>query len=132
MSPMENCSQGSPSADDLDSHLPPWESINKAVEIYFSHCQYQPLWILDEEAARTPEYWCEETLLPMLACAVCCAPDSTFPSSVQSANVYTDSARSVLMSKIANGNVTMRTLQGLCILSYFNYASKHDCITQGL
>jgi hypothetical protein len=78
------------------------------------------------EAACDPEYWSEETLLPMLACALCCATDGAFPTPMQSANVYSESARSIIMLKVANGSVTMRTLQGLCVLSFFNYTSKYN------
>lgn len=73
-------------------------------------------------------YWTEEMILSVMAIVTERRPDAFTRSDLPSAEVFADAARSLLMLKLANGSVTVKILQALCLLSFYNYISTFNLV----
>jgi hypothetical protein len=111
----------------LNSLLPDLATRRIAVEIYLQHSHYQPLCVFDAGDANQDAYWSEDAILPVLA-LVSLRDVEQFKIKglgIQSHEVFGDAARRVLMSRLASGTVTLKTLQALCLVAFYNHISKH-------
>lgn len=103
--------------------LPAKHSLTRAIEVYFSRCHRQPLWLFDQDRGVDSEGMAEEIALPILALALHYCPDLVTEGSASSSSpeVYADTARTLIMLRLANGRVSFFTLQGLCLLAWVNF-----------
>jgi len=105
------------------SLLPPREVVAKAIEVYFSCCHRQPLWLFDQGGSLSPDT-CEELIFAILSLSIQYAPDDFLEAQLESPAAYSDAARSLVMLRIANASVVLSTLQALCLLAFSNLVCK--------
>lgn len=63
-------------------------------------------------------------MLSLLAIVLLRNPEEFGPDAVHTSKQYGTAARSMVLTRLANGNVTVKTLQALCLLSFYNHLSK--------
>jgi hypothetical protein len=100
--------------DDSSSH-PSSSAIAKAIDLYFEYCHRQPIWCFDREQVSDPSYLSEELVCCLLALT------SRFSRDREHLQHYGDSARSLVMLRMANGTVELETIESLCLLSYSSF-----------
>ncbi|CAG7997731.1 unnamed protein product [Penicillium nalgiovense] len=100
--------------DDSGSH-PSSSAIAKAIDLYFEYCHRQPIWCFDREQVSDPSYLSEELVCCLLALT------SRFSRDREHLQHYGDSARSLVMLRMANGTVELETIESLCLLSYSSF-----------
>ncbi|KAK5788957.1 hypothetical protein VI817_009915 [Penicillium citrinum] len=98
-----------------DSKLHPSSRLTQAIELYFQYCHRQPIWCFDREEVKDPSYVSEE-----LACSIITLT-SRFSQERDEMIHYGDSARTLVMLRIANGTVELETIESLCLLSYSSF-----------
>ncbi|KAJ5543610.1 transcriptional regulator family: Fungal Specific TF [Penicillium sp. DV-2018c] len=97
--------------EDPISH-PSSSAIAKAIDLYFEYCHRQPIWCFEREEIADPTYLSEELVCSLLALT------SRFSRDHDHLQHYGDSARSLIMLRMANGTVELETIESLCLLSY--------------
>lgn len=88
---------------------------------FFEYCHRQPLWIFEDFEEINDACHHLELLLPMMALTSKIAPDLIDQRGIETIECFADSARQTLLSTIAEGKVTLATVQGLCLLSFYNF-----------
>lgn len=97
------------------SAQPSSSAIAKAIDLYFEYCHRQPIWCFDREDVSDPSYLSEELVCCLLALT------SRFSRDRDHLQHYGDSARSLVMLRMANGTVELETIESLCLLSYSSF-----------
>jgi hypothetical protein len=100
--------------EDPTSH-PSSSAIAKAIDLYFEYCHRQPIWCFEREEIADPSYLSEELVCCLLALT------SRFSRDRDHLQHYGDSARSLIMLRMANGTVELETIESLCLLSYSSF-----------
>lgn len=85
---------------------------SQAVEFYFQYCHRQPIWCFDREEVKDPSSVSEELVCSILTLT------ARFSQDRDEMQYYCDTARTLVMLRIANGSVGLETLESLCLLSY--------------
>ncbi|KAM0236222.1 hypothetical protein ACHAP5_009473 [Fusarium lateritium] len=96
------------------------DTVNRAIEFYFRHIHRQPLWLFDEHSLPNPDT-SEGLICAILAINAIYRATEFGEDDSQSPDVYSKTARTGVMLKIAEGNVTIQSTQTLCLLAYFNF-----------
>lgn len=105
-----------------ESKVHPSSRVSQAVDLYFQYCHRQPIWCFDREEVKDPSYISEE-----LACSIVTLT-ARFSQERDEMQHYGDTARTLIMLRIANGSVELETLESLCLLSYSSFLGKaHAC-----
>lgn len=89
--------------------------ISKAIDLYFQYCHRQPIWCLDREEVKDPSYVSEELVCSILTLT------SRFSQERDEMLHYGDTARTLVMLRIANGTVELETIESLCLLAYSSF-----------
>ncbi|KAJ5895010.1 hypothetical protein N7495_006701 [Penicillium taxi] len=95
-----------------DSKTNPESCLLHAIELYFQYCHRQPIWCFDREEVKDANTTSEE-----LACSIITLT-SRFSQDRDDLQHYGDTARTLVMLRIANGTVELDTIESLCLLSY--------------
>lgn len=98
----------------------PTELTTRAIDFYFRHIHRQPLWLFGERPLL-PSDTSEELTYAMLALSMTYNTEDTPMDNLQSPDSYNKIARRGVMLKIAEGRVTIRCAQALCLLAYYNF-----------
>lgn len=105
--------------------LPPRDITLQVIELYFQYNHRQPLWVFEPEDLSFPENCSQEVLFAVLSLASRYSTLTLTPDELaQTISKYSQAARNLIISKIANGTVDLATLQSLCILSFSNFVGK--------
>ncbi|KAH7236490.1 hypothetical protein BKA59DRAFT_427005 [Fusarium tricinctum] len=100
----------------------PNNTVTRAIEFYFRHIHRQPLWLFDDHSLPNPDT-SEDLICAVLAISTIYGATEFSGHDLQSPDVYSKTARKGVMSKIAEGNMTIQNIQTLCLLAYFNLVS---------
>jgi len=115
-------------ADAMPFTLPSKEIVSEAISLYFRYCHKQPLWLLDPEDLASPETCRNEILFGVLTLAL---PYSDNPlierRKDQMCRQYAESARGLVMFRIAQGSVDLSTMQSLCLIALAEYIGVINC-----
>ena len=103
----------------IDRLLPTKEVLGKALNVYFRCAHRQPLWLFDDPG-ELYEDACEELQLVLLSIGVQYEPSNFTEPTILPARAYNDAAQGMIMLKIANGSIHLRSLQSLCLLAFSN------------
>ncbi|KAF6521681.1 hypothetical protein HZS61_015939 [Fusarium oxysporum f. sp. conglutinans] len=98
----------------------PTEVTTRAIDFYFRHIHRQPLWLFGEHPLL-PSDTSEELIYAMLALSMTYNTADMPMDNLQSPDSYNKTARRGVMLKIAEGRVTVRCAQALCLLAYHNF-----------
>lgn len=101
----------------------PRESIDMALNVYFERIHRQPLWLLDPDSIAPPET-SEELICVILALSITCCPSKFIGSDLKGSDFYASRASSLAMAHVATQDVSMQTLQSMCLLSFYNVISR--------
>ncbi|KAL4945532.1 hypothetical protein BDV06DRAFT_26505 [Aspergillus oleicola] len=106
-----------PSIFGLDDASPPTSSlvIAKAIDLYFECCHRQPVWCFNIKELGNIENHPEELICSILALTM------RFSREADQGHRYADSAKSLIMLRIANGTVELATIESLCLLAYSSF-----------
>ncbi|KAI6774901.1 hypothetical protein HG530_001659 [Fusarium avenaceum] len=104
------------------SALTPNNTATRAIEFYFRHIHRQPLWLFDDHSLPNPET-SEDLIYAILAISTIYGATEFSGDDLQNLEVYNKTARKGVMLKIAEGNITIQSIQTLCLLAYFNFVS---------
>ncbi|KAJ5634307.1 hypothetical protein N7528_002149 [Penicillium herquei] len=99
--------------EDCKSQVP--SRVTHAIDLYFQYCHRQPIWCFDREEVKDPGYISEE-----LVCSIITLT-SRFSQDHEEVQQYGDTARTLVMLRIANGTVELETIESLCLLSYSSF-----------
>lgn len=103
------------------SLMPPEDVLADAVDCYFQFCHMQPLWLFDREEFSSIQDCREETLFSLLALSLCHSRHPFFRGrSDELSKTYGQAARERIMRQIGDGNVSLSTIQSLCLLALAN------------
>jgi hypothetical protein len=101
--------------------LPPRDAILDAIDAYFKYCHMQPLWLFDRHDLSCIEDCRDEVIFSVLALALCHSKHTFFRGrSEHLSQRYAQLAREHIMLRIAQGKVTLTTIQSLCMLALAN------------
>jgi hypothetical protein len=82
----------------------------------------QPLWLFDPKDLCSIEDCCDEVIFSLLALSLCHSKHPFFRGrSEQLSRRYAQLAREHIMLRIAQGKVTLATIQSLCMLALANF-----------
>ncbi|KAJ5683557.1 hypothetical protein N7462_006722 [Penicillium macrosclerotiorum] len=98
-----------------DSKISPSSRISQAIDLYFQYCHRQPIWCFDREEVKETSYISEELVCSILTLT------SRFSQERDELQHYGDSARTLVMLRIANGTVELETIESLCLLSFSSF-----------
>lgn len=98
-----------------DSKVRPSSRISQAIDLYFQYCHRQPIWCFDREEVKDPSYISEELVCSILTLT------SRFSQERDEMLHYGDTARTLVMLRIANGTVELETIESLCLLAYSSF-----------
>lgn len=90
-------------------------AIAKGIDLYFHYCHRQPIWCFDRDELEENGCLSKELIFSILALT------SRFSRERNLALGYADSARNLIMLRIANGTVELETIESLCLLSYSSF-----------
>ena len=90
------------------------------MELYFHYCHRQPIWCFDYEDLEDKGSLSDELIYSVLALA---ARFSREPGQSQR---YGNTARTLIMLRVANGTVDLETIESLCLLSYSSFVGMID------
>ncbi|KAJ5671487.1 hypothetical protein N7507_000614 [Penicillium longicatenatum] len=99
--------------EDTKGHTP--SRVSRAIELYFQFCHRQPIWCFEREEVKDPSYLSEE-----LVCSIITLT-SRFSQDRDEVQQYGDTARTLVMLRIANGTIELETIESLCLLSYSSF-----------
>ncbi|KAJ5295471.1 transcriptional regulator family: Fungal Specific TF [Penicillium antarcticum] len=97
------------------NNQPSSPAIAKAIDLYFEYCHRQPIWCFNREEVSDPSCLSEELVCCLLALT------SRFSRDRDHLEHYGDSARSLVMLRMANGTVELETIESLCLLAYSSF-----------
>ncbi|KAB8211813.1 hypothetical protein BDV34DRAFT_184326 [Aspergillus parasiticus] len=100
--------------EDSNPH-PSSAAVSKALELYFHYCHRQPIWCFDYEDLEEKGSLSDELIYSVLALT---ARFSREPGQSQR---YGNTARTLIMLRVANGTVDLETIESLCLLSYSSF-----------
>lgn len=99
-----------------DSSLRPSQAdVAVGVGLYFKYCHRQPIWCFEREEVSDHSAIPEE-----LACSIL-ALTCRFHEKRNQLQLYRESAKTLIMLRIANGTVELTTIESLCLLSYSSF-----------
>lgn len=98
-----------------DSKTHPSSRIAQAIDLYFQYCHRQPIWCFDHEEVKDPTYMSEELVCSILTLT------SRFSQERDEMQHFGDTARTLVMLRIANGTVDLETSESLCLLAYSSF-----------
>lgn len=101
-----------------ESKVHPSSRVSQAIDLYFQYCDRQPIWCFDREEVKDPNYISEELVCSILTLT------ARFSQERDGMQHYADTARTLIMLRIANGSVELETLESLCLLSYSYFLGK--------
>jgi hypothetical protein len=102
--------------------MPPKDAIVEVIDVFFQFCHMQPLWLFDRIDLADPEECSEEVILSLLALSLRYSSHAFFEGrSEKLTRRYAQLAREHVMFRIAQGNVTLSTIQSLCMLALANF-----------
>ncbi|OCT49061.1 hypothetical protein CLCR_04690 [Cladophialophora carrionii] len=102
--------------------MPPRDAVLDTVDAYFKYCHMQPLWLFDADDLSAIEDCRDEVVFSLLALSVCHSKHIFFQGrSKQLSRQYAQLAREHIMLRIAQGKVTLATVQSLCMLALANF-----------
>jgi hypothetical protein len=107
-----------------DSKISPSSRISQAVDLYFQYCHRQPIWCFDREEVKDTSYISEELVCSILTLT------SRFSQEREELQHYGDSARTLVMLRIANGTVELETIESLCLLSFSSFLGMYKLIVR--
>jgi hypothetical protein len=106
--------------DAENSNLRPRPSdIADGINLYFKYCHRQPIWCFERDEVSEYGMLPEELSFSILALT------SRFSDKRDQLQVYSDSAKTLVMLHIANGMVELTTIESLCLLSYSSFIGKY-------
>ena len=97
------------------SPRPHHAEIAVGVGLYFKYCHRQPIWCFERDQISDYMAIPEE-----LACSIL-ALTSRFLDNKNQLQLYRESAKTLIMLRIANGTVELTTIESLCLLSYSSF-----------
>jgi hypothetical protein len=89
--------------------------IAKAIDLYLECCHRQPVWCLNIKELGNIESHPEELICSILALTM------RFAREHDEGQRYADSAKSLIMLRMANGTVELATIESLCLLAYSSF-----------
>lgn len=89
------------------------ETLTKSKDLYFERCHQQPIWLFNESDVEDWNAVPNELTFSLLTLT-----SRFLPGNNQSVSSYLTNARSLVMMRIADGNVDIATIESLCLLSY--------------
>ncbi|OQD68866.1 hypothetical protein PENDEC_c030G00927 [Penicillium decumbens] len=101
------------SFDNVKVH--PSSQISQAIDLYFQYCHRQPIWCFDREEIKDLSHISEELVCSILTLT------SRFSKERDEMLHYGDTARTLVMLRIANGTVELETIESLCLLAYSSF-----------
>lgn len=105
--------------------LPPRDVVFDVVQQYFTYCHRQPLWLFDDNDMSSLLRCSEELLFSLLSLAARYSSHAYFDGQHQIfAHKYGEIARGLVMFRIAQGTVTLPTIQSLCLLALANFVGQ--------
>ncbi|KAI6783466.1 uncharacterized protein J7T54_005495 [Emericellopsis cladophorae] len=108
-----------------DSSLrPSLSDIAIGVRLYFQYCHRQPIWCFDHEDVHDCGAIPEE-----LACSIL-ALTSRFLDNRSQLQFHGETAKTLIMLRIANGTVGLGTVESLCLLSYSSFVDGNHHLGQ--
>ncbi|KAJ0423520.1 hypothetical protein BJY00DRAFT_321655 [Aspergillus carlsbadensis] len=90
-------------------------AIAKAIDLYLECCHRQPVWCLNIKELGNIESHPEELICSILALTM------RFSREHEEGRRYADSAKSLIMLRMANGTVELATIESLCLLAYSSF-----------
>lgn len=101
--------------------MPPEDVLMDAIDSYFQYCHMQPLWLFDRDEFSSIQVLHEETLFSLLALSLCHSSHPFFRGrSDELIQTYAQAAREFIMRRIVEGEVSLSTMQSLCMLALAN------------
>ncbi|KAF1953105.1 hypothetical protein CC80DRAFT_570985 [Byssothecium circinans] len=100
--------QGSPDSN----FLPSAPIIDNALDLYFQNVHRHPIWCFNREDVEDPGSVSRELICAILALT------SRFSDPKGSLAYYSGTTRTLIMLHLANGTVTLPTIESICLLSY--------------
>jgi len=104
------------SFDNVKVH--PSSQISQAIDLYFQYCHRQPIWCFDREEIKDLSHISEELVCSILTLT------SRFSKERDEMLHYGDTARTLVMLRIANGTVELETIESLCLLAYSSFVGR--------
>lgn len=105
--------------------LPSKEIVSESIGLYFRYCHKQPLWLLDPEDLASPESCRNEVIFGVLTLALRYSDNPLLEGRKdQMCRQYAESARGLVMFRIAQGSVDLSTMQSLCLIALAEYICK--------
>lgn len=102
-----------------DSSLRPSQAdVVVGVGLYFKYCHRQPIWCFERDEVSDYASIPEE-----LACSIL-ALTCRFHEKRNQLQLYRESAKTLIMLRIANGTVELTTIESLCLLAYSAFTGK--------
>ena len=92
--------------------------------LYFEYCHRQPIWCFERDEISDVSAVSDE-----LACSIL-ALTSRFSRRDEELKTYGSNARNIIMVRIANGNVSLATVESLCLLSYASFIGKEQAFSK--
>jgi hypothetical protein len=93
-------------------------AIARAVDLYMKYCHRQPVWCFNFE-----EHGDLESLPEELICSII-ALTARFSHDGEHGQHHADTAKSLIMLRIANGTVELSTIESLCLLAYSSFIGR--------
>ena len=103
---------------ELGNTRPTRTDVAVAINLYFKFCHKQPIWCLEREDIN--DY---ASLPDELACSIL-ALMSRFSEKRDQWRLYGNTAKTLIMLRIANGSVDLATIESLCLLAYSSFVGK--------
>ncbi|PLB40366.1 putative C6 transcription factor [Aspergillus candidus] len=94
---------------------PSTSTIARGINLYFQFCHRQPIWCFDREELEESGCDSQELVCSILALA------SRFSRDHDHLHHYSNTARTLIMLRVANGTVDLETMESLCLLSYLSF-----------
>lgn len=107
--------------------LPSKEIVSESIGLYFRYCHKQPLWLLDPEDLASPENCRNEVIFGVLTLALRYSDNPLLEGRKdQMCRQYAESARGLVMFRIAQGSVDLSTMQSLCLIALAEYICQSE------
>jgi hypothetical protein len=105
-------------AFDDTSPQPSSLAVARAVDLYMKYCHRQPVWCFNFEEHGDLESLPEELICSILALT------ARFSHEGEHGQHHADTAKSLIMLRIANGSVELSTIEALCLLAYSSFIGR--------
>lgn len=106
--------------------LPGRSDIQEGIGLYFKFCHRQPIWCFERDQVSNHGAIPEE-----LACSIL-ALTSRFSEKRDRLQLYGETAKTLIMLRVANGSVELTTIESLCLLSYSAFIGKYLDMRYGI